>query len=335
MILILTTHDDLHALEVQRQVRAAGHAGCHIIECDRIAQRAAVSFEIGRSVRTDRVLTSEGLHVAISDACVLWFRTTSGSQQLVSPIEDKRAVSIVNNDCRGALAGLFATHFSGKWISTPDATYRASDKIGQVEAARACGWRVPRTLVTQSRDAVIEFFESCGGSIVAKTVAGAPGPFLETVKLVDPRAFDEDTFAAAPTIFQEYIAGHEHIRLNSFGEHSYAAVIDTAALDWRRNLNVPIRRYSVPGSLHRQVRLVLDALQLEMGIVDLKLTPKGEPVWLEVNPQGQFLFLDALADLHLVENFATYLLVEHERALSGGASPTERKRGRLETADAG
>jgi hypothetical protein len=35
-----------------------------------------------------------------------------------------------------ALAGLLATHFAGKWISTPDATYRASDKIGQLDAAR-------------------------------------------------------------------------------------------------------------------------------------------------------------------------------------------------------
>jgi glutathione synthase/RimK-type ligase-like ATP-grasp enzyme len=316
MILVLTTNDDLHALEVQRHVRAAGQAECHVIECDRIAQRDALSYEIGSSGQADRILTSEGFHVPVSAASVIWFRRTSGSQQLVSALEDERAVSIVNNDCRSALAGLLTTHFLGKWVSTPEATYRASDKIGQLDAARECGWRVPKTLVTQSREAVIEFFESCRGSIVTKTVAGASGPFLETVKLVDPRAFDEDTFAAAPAIFQEHIAGHDHIRLNCFGEHSYAALIHTAALDWRGNLNVPITRYDVPDTLHRQVRLVLDSLQLEMGIIDLKLTPEGELVWLEVNPQGQFLFLDALADLHLAENLATYLLHEHNRTAS-------------------
>jgi hypothetical protein len=39
------------------------------------------------------------------------------------------------------------------------------------------------------------------------------------------------------------------------------------------------------------VRRVLDCLGLEMGNIDLKESPSGEIVWLEVNPQGQFLFL--------------------------------------------
>jgi hypothetical protein len=47
-----------------------------------------------------------------------------------------------------------------------------------------------------------------------------------------------------------------------------------------------------------------------MGIIDLKLTPDGEPVWLEVNPQGQFLFLDAFADLQLAAKFADYLVAQ-------------------------
>ncbi len=161
---------------------------------------------------------------------------------------------------------------------------------------------------------MIEFFESCDGKVVAKTVAGAAGPFLETVRLVDPASHDEETFAAAPAIFQECIEGEDHVRLNCFGGRSYAALIRTSALDWRGDLRVPITRYEVPPELHRRVRQVLDSLRLEMGIVDLKLTPEGEPVWLEVNPQGQFLFLDALTDLDLAGCFATYLVGEHERA---------------------
>ncbi len=63
-------------------------------------------------------------------------------------------------------------------------------------------------------------------------------------------------------------------------------------------------------ALRRRVRDVLDALELEMGIIDIKLTPEDEPVWLEVNPQGQFLFLDALTDLHLTDRFADYLFAQ-------------------------
>jgi hypothetical protein len=45
-----------------------------------------------------------------------------------------------------------------------------------------------------------------------------------------------------------------------------------------------------------------------MGIIDMKLMPNGEIVWPEVNPQGQFLFLEGIAGLPLSSHFADYLL---------------------------
>ena len=85
-------------------------------------------------------------------------------------------------------------------------------------------------------------------------------------------------------------------------------------MDWRPNLNVPIRSWPVPDSLHSQVRSTLDALGLEMGVIDLKMMPNGEIVWLEVNPQGQFLFLESLANIPLSDHFADYLLTMLNRA---------------------
>jgi hypothetical protein len=157
--------------------------------------------------------------------------------------------------------------------------------------------------------------------VVVKAVVGAPDPLLETTRL-DPERFDDASFAAAPAIYQEYIHGSDHLRLNCFGAHSYAARIRTEYLDWRGNLNVPITSYTVSPALHSRVRNVLDLLRLEMGVVDLKLTSQGEPVWLDVNPQGQFLFLDALTDLRLAEKFAAYLIAETKLAQAQHLTPT-------------
>ena len=40
----------------------------------------------------------------------------------------------------------------------------------------------------------------------------------------------------------------------------------------------------------------------------MKLTPEGEPVWLEVNPQGQFLFLEGLCGMPLTNIFTEFLI---------------------------
>ena len=315
MILIVTINGDLHALTVQDALRRIGHGDCLIIECDRIAQCDALSFGINYDMN-DRVITSGGQLVSIGDASVLWLRTVSGHQILDRPVDDEHARAIIENDARGGLLGYLSTHFRGRWISTPDATVRASDKIVQLQAALRCGFRVPKTLISQSRDDVKDFFEFCSRQVILKTIVGAPGPMLETRKLRNPDEFDDDSFQAAPAIFQEYIPGSRHLRLVSFGDEAYAALIQTDDLDWRGNLNVPVSTYEVDDDLRCRVRDVLETLGLEMGIIDLKLTPDDEPVWLEVNPQGQFLFLDALTDLRLTERFAAYLFAQ-DRALVG------------------
>ncbi|HYH11961.1 MAG TPA: hypothetical protein VD789_06360 [Thermomicrobiales bacterium] len=302
----MTVANDLHALSVRGSLRQAGVRDCHIIECDRIAQRDTMSYGLHYNV-PDRIVSSDGEAISVSAGEVLWLRTLASDQAVATQLADENAMTVIRNDCRGALVGYLATHFHGKWISTFEATYAASDKIAQLKAALESGFRIPRTLVSQSKREVEEFFAACDGQIIVKTVVGAPGPFLRTVKVEHPDLFDAGSYMSAPSLFQEYIAGTRHLRLNCFGPNSYAALIDSEDLDWRPNLNVPITPYPVDESLHRKVREVLDRLHLEMGIVDLKLTPEGEPVWLEVNPQGQFLFLDGLTDLRLADRFASYL----------------------------
>jgi hypothetical protein len=49
-----------------------------------------------------------------------------------------------------------------------------------------------------------------------------------------------------------------------------------------------------------------------MGVVDLKLGQDGVPYWLELNPQGQFLFVEALSGIPLTLACANFLLAEAE-----------------------
>jgi glutathione synthase/RimK-type ligase-like ATP-grasp enzyme len=159
---------------------------------------------------------------------------------------------------------------------------------------------------------VIQFYKKHKGRIIVKPVAGTPGPLLFTQFVTNAHLEAIESIRACPSIYQEFVTGTKHIRLNCFGKRSFAAVIDSVDLDWRPNLNVPITRWKVPSWLHAKVRGILDLLNLEMGIVDLKETPEGEIVWLEVNPQGQFLFLEGLTGEPLTELFADYICEELE-----------------------
>ena len=312
MILSVSVHEDLHALAVQHAVRRRGRE-FHAVESDTIGGRQAVSWRSDGAFGSSTVMTADGVRVALEEADVLWWRRPRADQTVAASAAGAHERSLVNNDCRGALGGILAASFHGEWISTAEATDRAADKVYQLVVARDAGFRVPRTLVSQSREEVIAFTREVGRAIV-KPVVGARGPSLWTRRIDAPESFPSSSFEVCPATYQEYIEGRHHIRLNCFGERMYAALIETEELDWRPDLEVPIRPWPVPDSLQRQVTAVLRRLGLRMGVVDLKLTPEGQPVWLEVNPQGQFLFLEPLTGEPLTEHFADFLLSAEEEA---------------------
>ena len=51
----------------------------------------------------------------------------------------------------------------------------------------------------------------------------------------------------------------------------------------------------------------MDELGLVFGTVDLKLANSGEHVFLEVNPQGQFLYIEILTGLPISNALAEFL----------------------------
>ena len=203
MIVIVTATQDLHALAIQDRIRRHGYKECHLIECDRVAQRDSILYAVGVDYGLDRVVTSEDKSLALSQASTIWLRRLRAKQILPHPLKPEEGQEIVNNDCRGALSGLFALKFKGKWISHPDATFRASDKIYQLQVANDCGFRIPKTLITQNRDEVMKFFELCGRRIIVKTIVGVNEPFLQTKRIDDPMVFSEESYIAAPAIYQE------------------------------------------------------------------------------------------------------------------------------------
>lgn len=113
------------------------------------------------------------------------------------------------------------------------------------------------------------------------------------------------------------------MRICFFGQRLYTAMITAERLDWRYPLDGSIEPVDLDGNTQRRLLEVLDALQLRMGIFDMKLADEGQPVWFEVNPQGQFLFLEGLCGMPLTHSCAEFLMEEASgvRVLSRGMIP--------------
>ena len=308
MILILSVKDDFHAVAIQHAIKDLGYEDCHLLECDRLSTDHRINWLYDGDNICGKIIFHNGEEIDISDISLIWWRRFNADQILDAEYSDDHQIKLINNDVRGSLIGSLQANFRGKWISNPLATQRAANKIVQLSIALECGFRIPQTLISQSQEVVQDFLNSFEGRAIVKPVVGAAGPLTFTEYMDDPSQFDPASFRICPALYQEYIEGVDHIRLNCFGDQSYAGIIECHELDWRPNLNIPIEPWEVPQDLHRKIRTVLDRLDLEMGIFDLKITPQGEYVWFEVNPQGQFLFLEPLTKTPYTKIFAEYLI---------------------------
>ncbi|MBK8209094.1 MAG: hypothetical protein IPK78_03240 [Rhodospirillales bacterium] len=127
----------------------------------------------------------------------------------------------------------------------------------------------------------------------------------------------EEAIRICPAIYQEFIPGTRHLRISCFGDALHAAMLETEALDWRYTMDAHVTRFELDGNTACRIRRVLTELGLRMGMVDMKLDDAGIPVWLEVNPQGQFMFLEGMCDaLPLSRPFCDFLIAEARRARS-------------------
>jgi len=95
-----------------------------------------------------------------------------------------------------------------------------------------------------------------------------------------------------------------------FGDEVHTARIRSRELDWRLANDQQVEPVATDADLAVQLRAVTHALGLRMGVFDLKVRPDGHPIFLEVNPQGQFLFVEGMSDMPLTQAFCRFLADE-------------------------
>jgi glutathione synthase/RimK-type ligase-like ATP-grasp enzyme len=308
---ILTIEEDIHALIVQKALQDYEDVCCHIVETNRISGNLGPSwtnsdyFELGCTVPT-----VEGAYIDVHALDAIWWRRTNFPQQVPSAVTNSVHIDAINRDCRTALMGLLLNEFSGSWINEPAATSLAENKLIQLRAAQRVGFRTPLTLVSQDPVQIKQFHAALGNETIIKCVKGTTQTPLMTKMVSEEHLTDEDSLRLCPAIYQEYIPGNLHVRAHCFGDKVLAALIKSEDLDWRLNLTVPFEALELDETVKHKVRNLLRALNLKMGVLDLKLLHGNIPVFLEVNPQGQFLFTEGLSGLELTTAFTEFLYEE-------------------------
>lgn len=207
-----------------------------------------------------------------------------------------------------------------RWVNHPRAVASAEYKPRQLAWANTCGLAIPPTLVSNDPDEVASFAESVGGDIVTKPLY-ARMPRDEHGRLmgltytatVPRQRWRDESIRTTAHLFQQRLPSAWHIRLTVVGEHMFATEIhqpEGAHLDWRHDRDAvsDLRPCPVPPEICRGVTALLRHAGLLYGALDFIVTPSGEWIFLELNPNGQWAWIKPTR--HLITTAIADLLTE-------------------------
>ena len=221
---------------------------------------------------------------------------------------------------RAFLLGVLLSLPTGRWLSDPAAIWRSEKKPYQLAVASRLGFTVPETLITNNPDRVREF-ASKHHQLVAKAVssgyiAGAYGDeAIFTSALTSDDVAELEELSLAPVTFQEMVPKVSDIRVTVVGNDVFAAEIlsqenESSKVDWRAtdDPNLKHKRHELPQDLSEQCRFLVSTLGLEFGAIDLALLSDGEYVFFEINPNGEWLWIEDQLGFPISERIAQWLM---------------------------
>jgi hypothetical protein len=322
MVLILSGHDDPHVAYVLPKLRAQG-ADVLWFDPRQFPGRSQIvlELEMAAGFRQKR-LRVDGSTVDLDAITAAWLRRPNP----VEPAEEVRDPGIrewVREMASDTLTGAFEL-LRCTWLpAKPRVSRAAHNKPWQLAVAADVGFRLPRTCITNDPEALLDFYASRTDRIIAKP-AGNEMPFRDGdpvpvyTQIVERRhAHAAETVRYAPVILQDYVPKQCELRVTVVGDRIFPAAIDSQASrstqhDWRhydddRTAYTP---HELPADVAEKCFAIVRAFDLTYGAIDLVLTPEGEYVFLEINPNGQWGFIQDATGMPIADAVADLLLAK-------------------------
>lgn len=319
-VLIPTEPDDNHAVLVKLALEAAGHHVRLLFTADLPTRQKNSVFINGKYHWRS---ADEYDCVMDNNYDVVWWRRARKpyiSKSAIHP-EDYKFV-VRENDCffESIMNNLAPNAW---WINPKMEATRANYKLFQLRMALESQLKIPLTLCSNDPNEIRKFLSlHQSEGIIFKPLS--VGVWFEehsmklayTSKITDLHLPQDHLLQLVPGIYQKEIKKAFELRVVCFGDYIIATKLhsqnhEEGTMDWRAIPygELKLEPYYLSNRLQEKIRVFMRKMGLVFGSLDLIVTPEGETIFLEVNEQGQFLWLEAYhPDIKILDIFIQFLL---------------------------
>lgn len=283
-----------------------------------------VKIDISINNKFNGLFIFKDCQLKFSDIKSVWFRRPKEPEwEKEKKFINKEANKFALNQRNHTLNGLWEA-LDCFWVSHPQKIKEAEYKIYQLKLARQLGFKIPKTIITNNIKQAKAFYLSAKEQkerIITKTLIESSvikknKVYAIYTNLIDFQNFNNpDEINLVPSLFQKNILKKIELRITIVGKKVYAAEIHSQESiktnqDWRHYdfNNVPHLVHRLPIEIEEKCIKLVHKLGLNFGTIDMIVTPDNQYLFLEINPNGQWGWIEILTGLPISDSLAKLLI---------------------------
>jgi hypothetical protein len=286
----------------------------HVVSTRRLPTGGCISIdERGSAIRVN------GAGIRLDDCRGIWDWHADSPRAWD---EDAATARYVRHEWELTLRGVAASTPRWVWINHPErASWLDANKVGQMRLAAKVGFEVPPTLLSNDAERIIQFarrfrhvaVKSQGGAWreLADGRVGVAYTQRCTSKELDAH---RGALGRTPVLVQPYLEKAHELRATVVDDTVFVCRIDSQAadstkVDWRQDVHAaPHTLIEAPPNDVDRIRALVRAAGLRYAAIDLACTRAGEMYFLDLNPSGQFAWVEGRTGAPILRRLAEALL---------------------------
>jgi glutathione synthase/RimK-type ligase-like ATP-grasp enzyme len=207
------------------------------------------------------------------------------------------------------------------WVNAPWDMDICENKAVQMQVARRLGFLVPELLITNNPESLQEF--SASQDVVVKQLSnicvfaenGDSAKALYT-HLITPEDLEHlEDLKLSPAFFSNFIDKEYDVRVTVIGKKMFAVkifsqVFDESKVDFRRKEgDHEMEAFELPQEITDKIMRLMQHFNLQFGALDFAVDREGRYWFLEVNSEGNWLWMESALDLPISDAIAYQLTV--------------------------
>lgn len=212
---------------------------------------------------------------------------------------------IINSDILSIIDGI-VNSFDGIVLTKPQILRKTENKIFQLIYAQKNGICMPKSFIGNN-----DTFENIGRPRIIKPISIGKIQTEKGTSIIQTNIMHEndqyDDLGLTPIYVQEYIEKAYEVRITVVDEVFYAVkIISDNLIDWRCGTN-SYELIDVPTEIKIKIKGLMYDFGLQFGAIDYIVDKDGNWFFLEINPNGQWHWLEHCLNLTISDSIMNIL----------------------------